>query len=140
MVKLLPVPSLCQPTSGREPTALQKNLVEVLVAAEAEDGISLTEAAIRAGYQGGREAARVSATKALQTSHVQSYLQQRLQDVLKLGAVGAAQTLIHLSTDARSEYVRLQAASTVLDRAGHAKPERGINVSAGELIVNIDLS
>ena len=47
MVKLLPVPSLCQPTSGREPTALQKNLVEVLVAAEAEDGISLTEAAIQ---------------------------------------------------------------------------------------------
>jgi phage terminase small subunit len=140
MRKQLPTSSHDLPAIGREPTDLQKHLVEILVAAEDDSGISITQAAVNAGYQGGREAARVSATKALQQPHVQEYLQRRLRDVLKVGAVGAAATLVRLSTEAKSEYVRMNAAAAVLDRAGLTKPDQSVQVNAGELIVNIDLS
>ena len=140
MPKLLPLPSSSLPLSRREPTDLQKRLVDIFVAAEHEEGISVTQAAINAGYRGGREAARVSATKALQQPHVQKYLQERLQTILGIGAVGATATLVRLSTGAKSEYVRLHAAASVLDRAGITKPDQSVRVNAGELIVNIDLS
>ena len=41
--------------------------------------------------------------------------------------------------DANNEHVQLDAAKPLLDRAGHTKPNRGIHVGRGELIVNINL-
>jgi hypothetical protein len=44
-----------------------------------------------------------------------------------------------LSTSAKSDYVRLQAAQDILDRAGHKAVEKQAHAVIGELNVRIDL-
>lgn len=41
--------------------------------------------------------------------------------------------------DANSEHAQLDASKPLLDRAGHTKPNRGVHVDGGELIVNNNL-
>jgi hypothetical protein len=56
-----------------------------------------------------------------------------------IAAPSAFKALADLSANAKSEYVRSQAAAAVLDRAGFVKDDQRISISAGELNVNIDL-
>ena len=79
----------------RNLTEKQVALVDTLVA----NACSIKEAARVAGYAEG-ESGRVSASKALQQPHVQSYLLQRVADSLGMHATTAAQKLIHLSGSA----------------------------------------
>jgi len=77
----------------RDLSDLQTKLVDILIGAEDTGGTSLAQAAVDAGYKGGREPARVSATKALQQPHVRSYFQDRIQEILIVGAPAALKTL-----------------------------------------------
>ena len=105
-------------TTGRqqELTAKQKKLVDTLVAR----GCTVAEAAITAGYSNGSkgDAARVSATKALQLAWVREYYEQRMFMQLKTAAPKAAKVLADLVENADSDRVRLEAAKAVLDRSG----------------------
>jgi phage terminase small subunit len=95
-------------------TRRQKLLVEII----AERGCSITEAAIAAGYAAG-ESGRAHASKTLRKPHVQAYLRSRLAEAIGLAAPAALRRIIDLTRGARSEYVQLEAAKDLLDRAGY---------------------
>jgi len=69
-----------------------------------------------------------------------------LQEIYKRTAlaVGAAapralMTIIGLSSDAKSDYVKLEASRDILDRAGLRAPDRVDHRIDGELKITIDL-
>jgi len=127
-------------SGDRNLTENEARLVQVIIDGERSgDSLSLTEAGLRAGYTGGRESARVSATRAIQRPEVQRILRQRVEAEILIAAPAAFKALADLSANAKSEYVRSQAAAAVLDRAGFVKDDQRISISAGELNVNIDL-
>ena len=139
-------PIILSPTTSiensgdRNLTENEARLVQVIIDGERSgDSLSLTEAGLRAGYTGGRESARVSATRAIQRPEVQRILRQRVEAEILIAAPAAFKALADLSANAKSEYVRSQAAAAVLDRAGFVKDDQRISISAGELNVNIDL-
>ena len=101
--------------------------------------LSVTEAGVHAGYSGGRESARVSATRALQRPEVQRFLRNRLEAEFLIAAPSAFKALADLSINGKSEYVRSQAAAAILDRAGFSKNDPRISINTGELNVTIDL-
>jgi len=116
-------------------TAKQMLLVDTLVAT----GCSIKEASQIAGYAKG-ESGRVSASKALKTGKVQSYMQKAVMDSIGLNATKASQKLMQLSHGAKSEYVQLEASKDILDRAGLRAPEKHMHLHAGDIKVSIDLS
>lgn len=118
----------------RKLTAKQTALVDTLVA----KGCTIKQAAIDAGYAQG-EAGRVTATKTLKLAHVQSYLMQRMNEEFGLSATLAAGTVKRLATGAKSEYVQLEAAKDLLDRAGYKPIDRSQVQVAGDIRVSIDL-
>ena len=121
-------------------TEHESRLVDIILGGERSGGsLSITEAGLKAGYRGGRESARVSATRALQRSEVQNALRQRLEAEMLIAAPSAFKALADLSVNGKSEYVRSQAAAAVLDRTGFAKNDPRISINTGELNVNIDL-
>jgi len=71
-------------------------------------GCSVPEAAITAGYSNGSkgDAARVSATKALQLDWVREYYEKRMFMQLKTAAPKAAKVLADLVDNAESERVK----------------------------------
>ena len=128
-------------TDDRSLTENESRLVEIILDGERScEALSLTEAGLKAGCTGGRESARVSATRALQRPEVQRFLRQRLEAEMLIAAPSAFKALADLSVNGKSEYVRSQAAAAILDRAGIDKNGRKVSISADELIVNIDLS
>jgi len=118
----------------RNLTKKQTALVDTLVA----KGCTLREAAAEAGYAEG-ESGRVTASRTIRLPHVQQYMQQQVQQVLGLSATTAAKRLLDLTSGARSEYVQLEAAKDILDRAGYKPVERRQVQTVGELRVSIDL-
>ena len=139
MPKRFSLPSRPDQFSGPDLTPLEHRLVEELVA-KPEGG--LVEAAVAAGYSAGgsRDAARVSAFRALQRPKVREALRIAMNDALLADAIDARRVLGDLVRGGRSERVRLEACNSVLDRAGITRVDKSISVHAGELIVNIDLS
>ena len=119
----------------RPVTAKQAALVDALVA----NGCSIKKAAELAGYSKG-ESGRVSASKALKLPHVQQYMMQRMNEQFGLSATIAAGRLRSLVSDAKSEYVQLEAAKDLLDRAGYKPIDRSQVQVAGDIQVSIDLS
>lgn len=122
---------------GNEVTKLtekQMALVDTLVTT----GGTLKEAAKAAGYAPG-ESGRVSASRAIKLPHVQQYMMQRVTEELGLAATGAVSTVGRLARGAKSEYVRLQAAQDILDRAGFKPVDRSQVMVAGDIKVSIDL-
>ena len=113
----------------------QTALVDTLVA----NGCSIKKAAELAGYSKG-ESGRVSASKALKLPHVQQYMMQRMNEQFGLSATIAAGRLRSLVSDAKSEYVQLEAAKDLLDRAGYKPIDRSQVQVAGDIQVSIDLS
>ena len=119
----------------RKLTEKQTALVDTLVA----NGCSIKKAAELAGYSKG-ESGRVSASKALKLPHVQQYMMQRMNEQFGLSATFAAGRLRSLVSDAKSEYVQLEAAKDLLDRAGYKPIDRSQVQVAGDIQVSIDLS
>jgi len=113
-------------------------LVDTLVA----EGVTIKDAALKAGYSPGRdgESARANGSRTLRLMHVQQYYLRCVQDALMQGSAAAVRTLSHLNDTAKSEYVKMQAATAILDRAGFAKRDQSINIYSNELTINIDLS
>jgi len=100
-------------------TEKQKKLVDTLVAT----GDSIKNCAKLAGYSEG-EAGRVSASKALKTPHVQQYMMTAIADSMSIHATKALSRIVNLSSNAKSEYVSLEASKDLLDRAGFKAPDK----------------
>ena len=115
-------------------TDKQTALVDTLVTT----GCTLREAAQAAGYADG-ESGRVSASRTIRLPHVQQYMMQRVTEQLGLNATVAASKVMQLASGAKSEYVQLQAAQDILDRAGFKPIDRSQVQVAGDIRVTIDL-
>ena len=115
-------------------TKRQMALVDVMVA----EGLKTSEAAAKAGYADGKSG-YVSAHRTLRLPHVQQYMMQRVTEQLGLNATVAAAKVMHLARGAKSEYVQLQAAQDILDRAGFKPIDRSQVQVAGDIRVSIDL-
>lgn len=116
-------------------TEKQKKLVDTLVAT----GDSIKNCAKLAGYSEG-EAGRVSASKALKTPHVQQYMMTAIADSMSIHATKALSRIVSLSSNAKSEYVSLEASKDLLDRAGFKAPDKVMHSHVGNVNVKIDLS
>ena len=123
------LPAAVQPRSpGLTPK--QERLVE-LVLSTGEKPHALAE---RAGYRSGS-----AACKAWRTDAVQERYRELVHEHMSLDVASALQTRRAL-LDSRSDYVRLEAAKDVLDRAGFKPVERHLVGVQGTLNVSIDLS
>ena len=118
-----------------ELTTKQRDLVDTIVTT----GKSIKECSQIVGYAKG-ESGRVIASRTLRLPHVQKYMIERVANTIGLGAVSASRRLVELSSDAKSEYVQLEASRDILDRAGVRAPERVQHHVAGDIKINIDLS
>ena len=116
-------------------TEKQKKLVDTLVA----KGCSIKQASDEAGYAKG-ESGRVTASKALRTPHVQQYMMQSIADNMSINATKALNKIVQLSSNAKSEYVSLEASKDLLDRAGFKAPDKVMHSHVGNVNVKIDLS
>jgi len=116
-------------------TTKQRALVDTLVAKDC----SIKEASTHAGYAKG-EAGRVTASKTLRLPHVQHYMMQRIAETIGLNATKSVNRLVHLSSNAKSEYVQLEASKDILDRAGFKAPDRIQQQITGDIQVKIDLT
>ena len=115
-------------------TTRQRALVEAYVA----NGGNLTKASQEAGYAAG-DSGRVSAQKAMKTTHVQQYMMQTVSEQFGKHAAMAVGQLAGLAKRARSEYVQLEASKDLLDRAGFKPIDRSQVQVAGDIRVSIDL-
>ena len=115
-------------------TSKQQALVDVMVA----EGLNTRDAATKAGYSDGK-AGYVTAHRTLKLPHVQQYMMQRITEQLGLNATVAAAKVMTLAQGAKSEYVQLQAAQDILDRAGFKPIDRAQVQVAGDIRVSIDL-
>jgi len=97
-----------------------------------------TAAAKAAGYA--EASAHVEANRLLKNPLILQEIYQRT--VLAIGAAAprALATITTLSSEAKSDYVRLEASRDLLDRAGLRAPDRVDHRIDGELKVSIDLS
>ena len=120
--------------TARPLTPKQRALVEAYVA----NGGNLTKAAEEAGYAEGNSG-RVTAWKAMKTPHVQQYLMQQTAEAFSLHAAMAVGKVANLAKQAKSEYVQLEAAKDLLDRAGFKPIDRQQVQVAGDIRVQIDL-
>ena len=120
--------------STRPLTKRQMALVDAYVA----NGGKLGKAASEAGYAEG-DSGRVSAGKAMKTPHVQQYLMQKVAEEFSRVAPMAIHRVAGLASGAKSEYVQLQAAQDLLDRAGFKPIDRSQVQLAGDIKVSIDL-
>ena len=116
-------------------TEKQKKLVDTLVA----KGCSIKQASDEAGYAKG-ESGRVTASKALRIRHVQQYMMQAIADNMSINATKALNKIVQLSSNAKSEYVSLEASKDLLDRAGFKAPDKVMHSHVGNVNVKIDLS
>ena len=64
---------------------------------------------------------------------------ERVANTVGLGAVSASRKLVELSSDAKSEYVQLEASKDILDRSGFKAPEKHQHMLAGDFNIKIDL-
>jgi len=115
-------------------TRRQDAFVDALVA----NGGKRREAAIAAGY--GETSSKSVAWRLMQKPHVAAEIYRRTRLRLALFAPQALAQLEKLATEGRSEHVRREAASDLLDRLGLTAPQRVEHLTAGELRVTIDLS
>ena len=114
-------------------TDKQKSLVDIIVSS----GCSITKASKLAGYKG--NSARVSASRTLQIPKVQEYYASQLRHKLNLSGAKALESLVSLSSGAKSEYVQLEASKDILDRTGFKAPEKHQHLLAGDFNIKIDL-
>ena len=116
-------------------TKKQKLLIDTIVAT----GCSIKRASEIAGYSKG-ESGRVTASKTLRLPHIQEYMQQKVRESIGLNATKASNKMLELSSNAKSEYVQLEASKDILDRAGYKPVEKSMSLIQGNINVSIDLS
>lgn len=114
----------------RELTERQAAFVEHYV----ENGGNVEEAATLAGY-----ADRSSGYANLRNPLIQKAILAETLQHIGLAAVPALKTVSTLAASARSEYVRLQAATDLLDRAGFKPPDKLHAVVDADLHVSLDI-
>lgn len=83
-------------------------------------GVNATLAALRAGYSHGRNknSAAISAHRLLNDQKVLAEIRKEVERSLRAGVALGANVLVELAQNARSDSVRFQAASALLDRGG----------------------
>ena len=111
----------------------QKTLVDTLVST----GCSVSEASKVAGYKG--KTPEVQGYQTLKKSHVASYMYQQIQESFGINSLKAKSTLVKLSQNAKSEYVQMESAKDILDRAGFKAPDKHQHQIVGDFKVHIDL-
>ena len=116
-------------------TKKQKLLIDTIVAT----GCSVKKASEIAGYAKG-ESGRVTACMTLRLHHIKEYMQQSVTESIGLNATKASNKMLELSSNAKSEYVQLEASKDILDRAGYKPVEKSMSLIQGNINVSIDLS
>lgn len=96
------------------------------------NGGVITDAAQAAGMS------REALSRALKRDHVRERLDTLMADFKVRSGMKALGVMDRLMDKAKSEYVRLEAAKTMADRAGHAPPKDNV-VADTTLVVNIKL-
>lgn len=112
-------------------TSRQAAFVEQYVQTGGKVGVSAT----RAGY-----ADRTMGSKLLREPKIIKAIQSLMQDAIGVHAVTALGTVVKLVKSARSDYVRLEAAKDILDRAGYRPPDKALLKVAGDLTVSFDIA
>lgn len=112
-------------------TEKQELFVDLYVRSGGKVGLS----AERAGY-----ADRSIGSKMLKDPKIIKRIQELTLEALGTHAVHALHTVAKLSRTARSDYVRLEAAKDLLDRAGYKPPERVDHRVTGDLSVSFDIT
>lgn len=112
-------------------TTKQELFVELYVQSGGKVGLS----AEKAGY-----ADRSIGSKLLRDPKVIKRIQELTLEALGTHAVHALHTVAKLSKSARSDYVRLEAAKDLLDRAGYKPPERVDHRVSADLSVSFDIT
>jgi phage terminase small subunit len=116
----------------------ETNLTEkqqAFVSAYVASGGRVAKAAEAAGYAAPNEGSRL-----LRNPNVLKAIQQAVMDDLGSAAVSALSAVKRLVRSANSEYVKLEAAKDILDRAGFKPPERVAVAIAGDLKVSFDIA
>jgi len=121
------------PTKPTELNERQKKLVDILIS----DGCSVDEASKLAGYKGKTPA--VQGYQTLKKPHVAEYMYQQIQQSFGVDSLKARKTLVSLSQNAKSEYVKMESAKDILDRAGFKAPDKHQHQLVGDFKVHIDL-
>jgi phage terminase small subunit len=112
-------------------TDKQQAFVDLYVSTGGKVGI----ASQRAGY-----ADRAQGSKLLRDPRVIKAIQERMTDAIGVHAAAALGTVVKLAKSAKSDYVRLEAAKDILDRAGYKPPERVDHRLSGDLSVSFDIA
>ena len=112
----------------------QKALVDTLVST----GCSVGEASKVAGFKGKTPSTQGYAT--LKKPHVAEYMYQQIQESFGISALKAQHKLLSLTQNAKSEYVQMESAKDILDRAGFKAPDKHQHQIVGDFKVHIDLS
>lgn len=112
-------------------TEKQELFASLYVASGGKVGLS----AERAGY-----ASRNEGTRLLKDPKIIKRIQEMTLEAIGVNAVSALHTVVRLSKSARSDYVRLEAAKDILDRAGYRPPERVDHRVSGDLSVSFDIT
>lgn len=111
----------------------QKTLVDILVS----EGCSVEEASKRAGFK--ESSATSQGYQTLKKSHVAEYMHQSIVQSFGINSLKAQNTLAKLSQNAKSEYVQMESAKDILDRAGFKAPDKHQHQIVGDFKVHIDL-
>jgi len=111
----------------------QKALVDILV----RENCSIEEASKQAGYK--VSSAREQGSATLRKPHVAEYMYQQIQQSFGINSLSAIHTLNKLATKANSEYVQMESAKDILDRAGFKAPDKHQHQMVGDFKVHIDL-
>jgi len=114
-------------------TSRQKALVDLMVST----GCSVSEASTRAGYKG--KTPDVIGYQTLKKPHVASYMYEQIKSSFGVSSLSAQHKLLQLSQNAKSEYVQMESAKDILDRAGFKAPDKHQHQIVGDFKVNIDL-
>jgi hypothetical protein len=105
------------------------------ISAYVANGGKVGLAATRAGYTSKNEGSRL-----LRDPKIVKAIQTLMQDAIGVHAVAALGTVVKLARSAKSDYVKLEAAKDLLDRAGFKPPDKALLKVAGDLTVSFDIA
>jgi len=114
-------------------TRRQRDMVANIV----NHGMNGTKAAKTAGYSDA--SAVVTASKTLAKPHVQAYLNALTMSAFGERGAKALHAIERLMTSSKSDYVQLEAAKDMANRAGWQPPERKQITVSGDVSVRIEL-
>lgn len=132
MAKLMNVNAIL-PKKEPSLTSKQKTLVDTLVST----GCSVSDASKHAGFKG--KTPGVQGYQTLKKPHVASYMYEQIKESFGISSLKAQHKLLQLSQNAKSEYVQMESAKDILDRAGFKAPDKHQHQIIGDFKVNIDL-